>query len=821
MRRTWIVGCAFLLSASGCAQPTVPADTLLPYIESIRAIDNHAHVVASSPGQDTGYDQLRCDALAPALSLPPANLRFGDDLSSAWKALYDVSGSAATDSLLTKLKDRKDAARKAHGSQYHEWVLQQAGIDIVLANRVRMAAQLGAHFRWVGFADALLFPLDNSGGKARNPDRQAFFGATEQLLREYLQAVGVESLPPTLDEYVNRVIQPTLERQKKEGAVAIKFEAAYLRSLDFEPAEKGAADAVYARFVGGGQPKADEYTLLQDFLFASIAAEAGQLGLPVHIHTGSGCGEYFIDSGADPMLLSSALNDPLLRKTTFVLLHGGTPNERHLASLILKPNVYTDISVQGLEHSPAELARILRPWLEMMPEHVMFGTDAGPFGPGADWEETTWMASHRSRRALAIALNGMVKDDVITEARAREIAEGVSGRTPLPSITSGRRSGDATLRVSLVERLASDDRLPRPGQALRRKPRNRRGRRLGAHHWLKRLRAGIAEVAGRSGQRLERATGMIGVGKSLGDHVLEEHRGVIARSADVVGDRRLLGEAPERARTAIERKDSLDRVVAECEIVLADEHHAGHVAPGWRRERGVVDVALVYDEGQHPLGLPHGELVVELAAGRHAPQQERCTRELLMAASRCETPKRVDERLARAFRDVHVRLEKHLVMRLVGEAAPDERHLVLRGELAPERIVHLPAAVAVRAGHKDGNSSEPSSVLGPPQPELGDLIVRPWRGGFIERRRLRACERPEGEPDEQGAEQITSIRHSCASPARRSKTTPNRPGMIHGTAGIPAMRPGRRYHGEVVADTSGYDTPLMTSSRTSVRLAVT
>ncbi len=427
MNRGWLVTLGCLPLVGGC---TAPAGTewdaqLLTHVESIKAVDNHAHVVAPAPGQDKGYDQLRCDALPPARSLPPANFRFGPEAPAAWKALFGFSGDAPSPEVLKALETRKEATRKEHGDKYHDWVLEQAGIDIVLANRVAMAPSLGARFRWVPYADALLFPLDNSAGKARNPDREALFGMAEDLQKQYLQATGLSALPPTMDEYLGKVVLPTLERQRKEGAVAIKFEAAYLRSLDFQPAEKRGASLVYSRFARGGVPGADEYRLLQDFLFGTIAAEAGRLGLAVHIHTGLGCGEYFFDDGADPFLLSPVLNDPRLRATNFVLLHGGAPNERHIASLILKPNVYADLSVQELLYSPAELARTLRPWLEMMPERVLFGTDAGPFSPGVDWEETTWIGSHQARRALATALSGMVKDGVITRDRAKEIANAV------------------------------------------------------------------------------------------------------------------------------------------------------------------------------------------------------------------------------------------------------------------------------------------------------------------------------------------------------------------------------------------------------------
>ena len=94
-----------------------------------------------------------------------------------------------------------------------------------------------------------------------------------------------------------------------------------------------------------------------------------------------------------------------------------------MSVLILKPNVYTDTSVLELMYSPAELASFMRPWLELMPEHVMFGTDAGPFGPGLDWEETTLIGTQHFRRALALVLTDMVRDRAITRDRAKQIAE--------------------------------------------------------------------------------------------------------------------------------------------------------------------------------------------------------------------------------------------------------------------------------------------------------------------------------------------------------------------------------------------------------------
>ena len=409
-------------SALGQADPA-----LLKYIESIPAIDNHAHVVAPDIAHDKGYDALRCEQLPPPVALPTANTRFGAQTRAAWKALYGTEPSTPDDAD-AKLPQVQGAVRKAHGDGYFAWVLKKANIATAFANRTAMAAELKPpSFRWVPYDDALLFPLDNSRIKSLNPDRKALFEMEEGLFRTYLVDSGVNALPANLDEYVNKVVRPTLQRQKAAGAVAIKFEVAYLRSLNFGPRENpNAAQAAYARQVlATSAPLLLEYTTIQNYIFHEIAEEAGKLGLAVHIHTGSGCGEFFDDRGSDPMLLSSVLNDPSLRSTNFVLLHGGTPFNRHITSLIVKPNVYVDTSVLELLFSPQELAAILRPWLEFMPEHVLFGTDAGPFGPGMGWEESTWLGSHNARQAVAIVLTQMIKDGLIDKARARAIADGI------------------------------------------------------------------------------------------------------------------------------------------------------------------------------------------------------------------------------------------------------------------------------------------------------------------------------------------------------------------------------------------------------------
>ncbi|HEY7234459.1 MAG TPA: amidohydrolase family protein [Gemmatimonadaceae bacterium] len=411
------------------AQAPAIDPSLMAEIRQIRAIDNHSHPpkLVASGEKDDEFDALPCDPLEPTaagLTTRPENPQY----LAAWKDLWGYRYDDRAPAHVQEVVAAKTRARAAQGDGYPAWVLGRIGIDVELSNRVAMGRGLNdAHHRWVPFDDALIFPLDNSPLAAQTPDRKFFFSREDMLRARYAKAAGVAELPATLAEYVSRVVTPTLEAQKREGAVAIKFEVAYLRSLDFAAAGEAEAAVIYARYARGGAPDTAQYRHLQDYLFRYVAGEAGRLGLPVHIHTGGGCGSYFYLSGANPVLLEPVLNDAGLRKTTFVLLHAGavayTPA---IAYLLMKPNVYADISQQTWMETPQHLAIALRYWLEWYPEKLLFGTDLWPTGvPELDWEEIGWQTNDTARRALGIALTGMMRDGEITRAQAATFARDV------------------------------------------------------------------------------------------------------------------------------------------------------------------------------------------------------------------------------------------------------------------------------------------------------------------------------------------------------------------------------------------------------------
>jgi predicted TIM-barrel fold metal-dependent hydrolase len=161
---------------------------------------------------------------------------------------------------------------------------------------------------------------------------------------------------------------------------------------------------------------------LQDYLFRMIAVHAGRLGLPVHFHADAGSGGFYDVAGTNPMLLEPLFEDPSLRGTTFVLVHGGWPFANQVTALLTKPNVYADFSSQTLLNPPYQVASFLRSWLEYVPEKIFFGTDAYPYSKELGWEESAYIANASGREALGRALTAMMRDNEITHARALDMA---------------------------------------------------------------------------------------------------------------------------------------------------------------------------------------------------------------------------------------------------------------------------------------------------------------------------------------------------------------------------------------------------------------
>jgi uncharacterized protein len=428
-KRIALLTLAGLLVVSVLPQPraaqTTPDQHLVAEIAKIKAIDNHAHplrFVAEGDKPDDEYDALPLEGLEP-FAMPPRINPGNPEYIGAWRAVFGYNHGDMSEAHVKELLAAKQRTMRERGDQYPAWVLDQIGIETMFANRVAMGRGLKPpRFRWVSFADPLMFPLNNDAARRLNPDYRAFYAGEEKLLKRYLAESKVEALPATLDEYLKKVVTATLERQKRDGAVAVKFEAAYLRSLDFDDAPEAEARRVYAKYAKGGEPPPAEYKSLQDYLFRYLSRESGRLGMAVHIHSIDGAGSFYKQSGSNPQLLESAFNDVGLRKTNFVIVHGGYPYTRQTTSFMGKSNVYADFSAQTFLLYPRALSEVLRNWLEFYPDKVLFGTDAFALTPEVGWEEGGWLAIATARQALALALTGMMDDGEITRERAIELA---------------------------------------------------------------------------------------------------------------------------------------------------------------------------------------------------------------------------------------------------------------------------------------------------------------------------------------------------------------------------------------------------------------
>ena len=416
---------AMILAATAAAQARPRAseadiqktyDRLLKQIEQIPIYDNHSH--ATFP-DDSDMD---------AMTGPPGEtsvLRLREDnpeFVAAAKSLFGYPYNDFQPEHARWLIDKKKAAERDGGTAYWDGILDKLNIETCLANRVALAPYLDPkRFHWVFFVDSFLFPFDNHDQTAKNGDMGVYIPLQEKVLRRYMKHAGVSSLPADLAGYESLVRQ-TLTDNQKNGGVAMKFEAAYFRSLYFRDPPREKAEAIYAKYRGGGVPSEDEYRTFQDYAFRVLIDQAGKINLPVHFHSAVGIGDYFSLRNGNPLNLENVLRDPRYAKVNFVLIHGGYPYTLDMIWLTAAKNVYTDSSLMGYYVYPSELKNILKQWISLFPERMMFGSDAFPFGDAVGAEETFWLAARSARTAIAAALADLVSEGAFNEEKALELA---------------------------------------------------------------------------------------------------------------------------------------------------------------------------------------------------------------------------------------------------------------------------------------------------------------------------------------------------------------------------------------------------------------
>lgn len=392
-------------------------EALLKSIEQIPIFDDHGH-----PGFPDDPD---VDAMASPPGSSPLRIRADNpELVAASKALFNYPYSDFSPEHARWLVEEKARLKRGQGERYFDRILDKAGIETAIANRVAMPDYLDRkRFLWAFFVDSFLFPFDNTRIRERNVDEQVYMPLQEKLLRRELRQAGLSSIPDSLDGYLAFVTK-ILELNRANGGIAIKFEAAYFRSLYFGDPSKPEVATVYEHYRKGGSPSPAEYTVFQDFIFRHLLREAGRLHLAVHIHTAVGIGEFFSLHNGNVLNLENVLRDPRYNAVTFVLLHGGLPYDRQAIWLAARKNVFLDSSLSDMYLYPSEFKEVLKYWLSIFPDKVSFGSDAFPFNDTLGAEEAYWLSVQSSREALAAALAELVSEHAFSREQAIRIAHG-------------------------------------------------------------------------------------------------------------------------------------------------------------------------------------------------------------------------------------------------------------------------------------------------------------------------------------------------------------------------------------------------------------
>jgi uncharacterized protein len=390
---------------------------LLKYIEAIPLYDNHAH-----PGF---ADDADVDAMASPAG-ESATLRLRDDnpeFVAGAQALYQYPYDDFQPEHSQWLANKKKAAEQAGGVQYFDQLLDKLNVEICLANRAMMATYLDPQrFHWVFFGDAFFYPFDNRAQTASTPDMGVYVPLQEKMLARWKKQQGLEGLPEDLAGYEDFVRRTMADNQQKHGGVAIKFEAAYFRSLSFGDPPRAHAAAVYEKYRAGGVPTEGEYRQFQDYIFRVMVNQAGQLHLPMHFHTAAGIGDYFSLRNGNVLNLENVVRDARYKEVTFVLVHGGWPYEREAALMTAVKNVYLDTSLQSEMLYPSQFKDVLKQLLTLYPDKMLYGSDAFPFNDALGAEESMWLAASTTRTGLAAALAELVEEGAVTEAKALQLA---------------------------------------------------------------------------------------------------------------------------------------------------------------------------------------------------------------------------------------------------------------------------------------------------------------------------------------------------------------------------------------------------------------
>ena len=234
-----------------------------------------------------------------------------------------------------------------------------------------------------------------------------------------IQKIGgwVDRHITSLDEFLEAVFI-VLRKGKERGAVGLKDQSAYSRSLSYDVVPRCDAERLFNRLLADprnalGWPEAKP---LDDFLFHQYMRFARELDLPVQLHTGHMAGMWNRVDKADAGLLTPVLE--LHQGVRFDLFHGNWPEMGPLLFLGKNyPNVALDLCwLQIIDPLYAE--ELLRRAVVTIPHTKIHGF-------GGDYVDAPeYSAAHLTiaREVIASALADLVERGWLDEAQAVSIA---------------------------------------------------------------------------------------------------------------------------------------------------------------------------------------------------------------------------------------------------------------------------------------------------------------------------------------------------------------------------------------------------------------
>ena len=208
----------------------------------------------------------------------------------------------------------------------------------------------------------------------------------------------------------------TLFAQSGPGAIAVKAQHAYNRTLLWQERTEADAERVLNRLLKGEELDEPSRLLLGDWCWARGVELAIEYNLPFKIHTG-----YYAGNDRMPVdrIKSGNLCALLARylDCRFVLMHIAYPYSAELVSLAKHyRNVYADLC-WAWSIDPYSSCDFVRRFIHAAPANKLFA-----FGGDTGWPTGSVAYAIQARRWLTRALQGEVDDGLLTETEAIELA---------------------------------------------------------------------------------------------------------------------------------------------------------------------------------------------------------------------------------------------------------------------------------------------------------------------------------------------------------------------------------------------------------------